>query len=60
MWDKLFTMVARVLLVFMCVICSIRERKCADTIGTVLLPVVKYKYTFQMKYTEAVASVYFI
>jgi len=39
-----------------------RERKCADTTGTVLVPwagqwpfpVLKYKYTFQMKYKEAI------
>ena len=41
-----------------------RERKCADTIGTVLVPcmgwsfpVLKYKYIFfQIKYTEAILS----
>ena len=40
-----------------------RERKCADTIGTVLVfcmgwqfPVQKYKYIFQIKYTEAILS----
>jgi len=37
-----------------------RERKCADTIGTVLVPwpfpMLKYKYIFQIKYTEAILS----
>jgi len=36
-----------------------RERKCADTIGTVLgwpYLMIKYKYIFQIKYTEAVLS----
>jgi len=40
-----------------------RERKCADTIGTVLVPcmgcpfpMLRYKYIFQMKYTEAILS----
>ena len=37
-----------------------RERKCADTIGTVLVPwpfpMLKYKYIFQIKYTEAIVS----
>ena len=46
-----------------CVVCrrGHRERKCADTIGTVLvpwigLPMLKYKYIFQKKYTEAILS----
>jgi len=39
-----------------------RERKCADTIGTVPVPlgwpfpVLKYEYIFQIKYTEAILS----
>ena len=37
-----------------------RERKCADTIGTVLVPwpfpMLKCKYIFQIKYTEAILS----
>jgi len=39
-----------------------RERKCADTIGTMLVPwagpfpVLKYKCIFQMKYTETILS----
>ena len=39
------------------------ERKCVDTIGTVLVlwaghlfRMVKYKYIFQIKYTEAIFS----
>ena len=30
------------------------ERKCADTTGTVLVPMLKYNYIFQMKYPEAI------
>ena len=34
-----------------------RERKCVDTIGTVLVtchfPMLKYKYIFRIKYAEA-------
>ena len=40
-----------------------RDRKCADTIDTVLVPcmgrpfpMLKYKYIFQIKYTEAILS----
>ena len=41
-----------------------RERKCADTIATVLVPwagqwpfpMLKYKHIFQIKYTEAILS----
>jgi len=39
-----------------------RERKCADTIGTVLgslgwpFPMLKYKHIFQLKYTEEILS----
>jgi len=31
-----------------------RERKCADTTGTVLVPMLKYNYIFQIKYPEAI------
>jgi len=38
-----------------------RERQCADTTGTVLVhglpfPMLKYKYIFRIKYTEAILS----
>jgi len=41
------------------IICSMyKKRTCADTIGTVLVswPMLKYKYIFRIKYTEAILS----
>jgi len=35
---------------------AIGNDKCADTIGTVLVPRAKIKYIFQIKYTEAILS----
>ena len=42
-----------------------RKRKCADTVGTVLVPcmgwlfpMLKYKYIFRIKYTEALGNCY--
>ena len=46
----------------LCLFIRYRERKCADTIGTVPVPcdghvpMLKYKYVFEIKYAEAILS----